>query len=204
MNDVASLLQLPTDTIVVLAAGFLGYRIASVGLDRGHGSADVIFGSLVFAVVARITAMAVATAGGSVWAATASSIVITCLAAMLWRRWGSTWAYRLLRAAGVSTSDRHQTAWDPLRVNPALRPSQIIVRRKDGTQLMCDRLDRFAALPTRSCLFGADGSVALYVTDARGAEDEDWVSQDVEGPDDWGNLMTYVPASEVAQLMVRY
>lgn len=55
-----------------------------------------------------------------------------------------------------------------------------------------------------TCRFGADESVALYVTDVLSPGDSDWTPQEVEGPEDWGSLMTYIPAGEVAQLMVRY
>lgn len=204
MDNVASLLDLPTETLIALAGGYVGYRIWSTGKDGTHGAMDVAFGSLVFAMICRLGAAGLAAADAPEAIQAAAGMVVAVVAAAGWRKWGERLMSGVLRRIGISISDRHVTAWDPLRVNPNLRPSQIIVRRKDGTQLMCDQLERFAAFPAGPCRFGADGSVALYVTDTLSPGDQDWEPQDVTGPDDWGNLMTYVPAVEVAQLMVRY
>lgn len=204
MNDVVPLLNLPTATLIALAGGYAGYRIWATGKDAGHGAMDVVFGSLVFALISRLATTGMESAGSPVILQAATGVLASVAAAMVWRKWGESLFFRALRGMRVSISDRHRTAWDPARVNPDLHPTQIIVRRKDGVQLMCERVSRFNSTPTGCCCFGADGSVALYVTDVMEPGADDWESQSPDGPDDWGTLMTYVPASEVAQLMVRY
>ena len=44
--DLKDLLELQLHTLAVLAAGYLGYRIASLGRDAAHGPVDVLFQSL--------------------------------------------------------------------------------------------------------------------------------------------------------------
>lgn len=204
MNDVLSLLDLPTTTLIALAGGYIGYRLWATGKDVTHTGMDVAFGSLVFAMVCRLAAETAAAQGVALIFQAATGVLVTALTAMMWRKWGEKYLFKALRRLRVSISDRHRTAWDPLRVDPDLHPTQIIVRRKDGTQLMCERMSRFDRVPTGACCFGADGSVMLYVTDVLEPGADDWEAMEPVGPDDWGNLMTYVPASEIAQLMVRY
>lgn len=204
MNDITSLLNLPTATLIALAGGYIGYRITATGKDGSHTGVDVAFGSLVFALVSRLAAVGMSRISVSLALQAVAAILAASVVAILWRKWGERCFFTILRDMRVSISDRHRTAWDPLRVNPGLHPTQIIVRRKDGVQLMCERVSRFDYMPTGACCFGTDGSVVLYVTDVLEPGAEDWEELDPRGPDDWGTLMTYVPASEVAQLMIRY
>lgn len=56
-TEIQSILDLPVGTIAVLAAGYIGYRIAYQGKDHGHKSVDVLFISMVFAFVARLASI---------------------------------------------------------------------------------------------------------------------------------------------------
>ena len=66
MNDVVSLLNLPTATLIALAGGYAGYRIWATGKDAGHGAMDVVFGSLVFALISRLATTGMESAGSPV------------------------------------------------------------------------------------------------------------------------------------------
>ena len=200
MTEVERMLTLPLPTLVVLAAGYMGYRLAYVGRDATHGALDTAFLSLVFAALAQgiMTAAPLPSSG-----AMATALTATLGAALVWRRWGDGMVQKLLRRTGFSISDRHVTAWDSLRTNPDLRPTQIMVELKDGKTLMCDRLSDFDARPTNACRLGADGSVAMYVTDVFRPGSEDWEKCSPIDPA-WGGLITYIPAGEIALLEVRY
>lgn len=204
MNDVVSLLDLPTRTVVALAGGYVGYRISAVGKDADHRTVDVVFGALVFALICRVAGDLVAGLSASEVAGALGGMAATVLAAMIWRRWGEGLTARALHWMGISISDRYRTAWDPLRVDPRLRPSQLLVHLRDGDVLMCERLSRFDGRPTGACRFGSDGSVALYVTDRFPKGAADWVACDPDGPEDWGSLISYVPAAEISRIEVRY
>lgn len=201
MSEIERLLNLPLPILAALAAGYIGYRVAYVGRDGPHDPVDTVFLSLVFAAVAQgvmVVAPFVPLLGAPL------AIGCTLLVAMVWRKWGSRWGHRLMRHLGVSISDRFRTAWDPLRVEPALRPTQVTVHLRDGDVLMCNRLSAYADRPTGACRFGADGSVALYVTDRFPKGAATWEPCTPEGEDDWGCLISYVPASEITRLDIRY
>lgn len=204
MDEVVALLALPTSTISAVAIGFLAYRTAYTGKDAAHSGVDVVLTSAVFALVFRVIERALGAPGIPFAVTLGLAALATLCAAAVWRRWGERHVFQLLRLSGVSISDRSVTAWDRLRVEPLLRPKQVVVQRKDGTALMCDRLSAYADQPTGALIFGADGSVALYVTDASAPGSAEWEPQEVTGPDDWGSLMTYIPADEIAQISVRY
>lgn len=208
MTELEALLNLPFQTIALLASGYMAYRIAYTGKDTTHAPVDVVFLTFVFAFAAKLGAQIF----GSVphpfaqpLPQAASALFGLCLALLIacgWRRYGEGAAFNALRRIGVSNSDRQLTAWQSIIANPRLRLTQVMVRRTDGTFLMCDRVSTFAHHSPRLIL-GSDGSIALHVTHQMGAADADWEAIDVAGPDDWGNLITYIPASQVAQIHLR-
>lgn len=202
MTDLPDLLTLPLDTITILAAGYLGYRVAYTGKDTGHGAMDTLFMSLVFALVAKLVLQGLAMLAVPLMVAIPFAVCLAIFVASGWRKWGQHLTFAALRGAGVSTSDRHRTAWDTIRTDARLRPSQLILRRKDGVSLMCDNLGQFADHFPGCCVLGSDGSVALFVTHQSGPEDKDWEAMDVDHAD-WGALLTYIPAAEIAGLHIR-
>lgn len=204
MQDIVSLLSLPTQTLVVMAGGYIGYRISAVGKDTRHTTVDVVFNTLVFGLICRTCSEAAMAVQLHPWLGAAMGMFGACVAAMVWRRYlEATWA-KALKTLGVSISDRHLTAWDPLRVNPALRPSQITVHLQSGDVLMCDNVPHFANRPTGPCSFGIDGSVALYVTQRFPKGASEWIECDVTAPDDWGCQISYIPADQIERIDVRY
>ena len=204
MDDVVSLMELPTRTLVALAGGYLGYRISAAGKGTDHNAADVVFGALVFAMVCQVASDLAAAITRSELAQAMVGIQAAVLAAMMWRRNLEKLAAQLLRSFGVSVSDRHLTAWDPLRADARLRPSQVTVHLQGGDVLMCERLSHFSNRPTGACRFGADGSIAMYVTHRFPNGASDWEECDVTGPDDRGSLISYIPASAIIRIDVRY
>lgn len=196
--DLPSLLQLPFSTIAVLASGYLAYRTSYVGRDGTYRTVDTLFCTLAFAAVAQMVTQ---------WAATALATPLPQVAgfgaamatAVFWRRWGASWSFRALRAAGISTSDHLETAWDTIRLKPGFAPTTYIVKRTDGTLLMCHRPEDFAKLRDGPCILGADGSIALFVTDRLEPGATDWQPRDVFA-EQLGYEMTYIPAAHVAEI----
>lgn len=195
MNETLALLDLPVQTLVVLAAGYLGYRLAYTGHDEAHGPADVVFISLFFAAIARAT-IAFAGAGPLGLVGAVAAALGTAAA---WRSGLATWLWRLTGRAGINSADRTRTALGSvLATSPVM--TQIVVRKRDGSVLMSSPLHRFDNSPIRSCVLGADGSVALYVTAFR-SKDGEW--QDVEAEVcGWGRRLTIVPADQIAEIEI--
>ncbi len=209
MTDIQALLTLPLGTLTVLVAGYLGYRVAYVGKDRPHGPMDIVFLTLVFALVAQAW-IVLASAGFAhfVHNKTASltfgflGIPISMAVAACWRKWGEQCWFDFMRYARVSGSDRYLSAWDTVRHKSKFSPTQLVLRLTDGRSLMCDDLDRFRQYQAGPCVLGEDGSVAMFVTDYTNKAGEDWTERDFHD-EIFGTEMTYVPASMIAEIKIR-
>jgi hypothetical protein len=204
--DAVFLLDLPPDTLVAVAAGYLAYRVAYTGKDRSHQTIDVIFATSAFAAVARsvmVLAGDIPEYGLQSVAVYLLALIIALFAASAWRSWGEEAVFNVLRWTGVSSSDRHSSAIESVVSRRSANPSQLVVRKKDGSTLMCERLADFSRAAFGPCLLAPDGSVALYVTHFKASPASPW--DDVpEASKDWGPALTFVPASEVAELELRY
>lgn len=205
MNEqIGNLLDLPFETLVVLAAGYMAYRLAFTGRDRSHKTADVVFTTVVFALIAKALFGLLATAGLGGWRYLIAVITVagTLGAGALWRAILSSWVFHFWRKIRVSASDRHQTAWETIIANEKLKPTQLVVRKKDGSAVMCERLGDFSEQPFGPCLYGHDGSIAVYVTSYRLAGVDEWVDADPTEAE-WGSMITYIPASEISEISIR-
>ncbi|MEQ8747343.1 hypothetical protein [Pyruvatibacter sp.] len=213
ISDLQSVFDLPLSTLVVLGAGFAAYRVAFTGKKKGHGAIDVFFITVVFAAIAKF-AFEVASnmvpsptpdvmSGYAALAGSAAAVVVALGAAAIWRKWGEDRFKALLRAGNVSYSDGNHSAWDQVRVSMSARPTQLIVRKTSGKQLMCDDLKTWEYFPFGPCIYGEDGSIALYVTNVRQDATLDWF--DIEPLDEGaGVAMTYIPADQISEIEVRY
>jgi hypothetical protein len=201
MTYLPDVLNLPLDTIAVLAAGYLGYRLAYVGKDAGHSSVDVVFLSLVYALSAKLVLQLASGVGLLSPVGIILAISAALLVAALWRSWGEGATFRALRFARVSNSDRHRTAWDSVRHKPSFAPTGYTVSKVDGTVLLCQNPQDFAHLRDGPCILGEDGSIAMFVTHRRLPGQADWEKRDTFDPV-LGYEMTYIPASMVAEIRI--
>lgn len=207
MTDVQLLLNLPFETLAVLAAGYLSYRLAYTGKDASHTSVDVVFLTVVFGTLVKL-AMAIAmmlVPSGPLFVVIATILggFSALCGAAIWRRHGEACAFRMFRWLKVSHSDRYRTAWEVISTNAGLNPTQLMVRRKDGVLLMCENLSRFSGEKVNPCIYGSDGSIALFVTHQKAAGEPDWEAIDVRA-EGWGAMITYIPASEIAGIYARH
>lgn len=201
MTSIAELLTLPLGTLVMLASGYLGYRISCVGHDGPHGAADVVFLSFTYAAIASAIIWLF---GARIWLGAPVAVVVTLASSICWRLWLSPAIWRFMWRLGVSGHDRSRTVWESTMMRRLRAPTRIVVTMKNGRQMMCSDLRPFDAAPMGPCLLGPDGSVALYVTDQRDSNAADWQEQTPVDPANlaWGYEMTFIPAAEVARVAV--
>lgn len=202
MEPVSQLLTLPLDTLAVLAFGYIGYRIAFVGHDGPHRPIDTVFSTTIFAFLAKAamifhgppSVLAAFPAFGSVF-----------VAALLWRMWLAPMMQTSFRNRGIIDHDRGRSVWETMLMRKLNCPTQMVVDLKDGSSLMCDDLNRFKSDPLGPCLLGPDGSVAIYVTSHRNDNADEFTPHDDRYISDptWGSMMTFIPASEIAQVRMR-
>lgn len=208
-DELQALLNLPFGALAIIGSGYIGYRIAFTGKDKTHATIDVIFLTFVFAALAKfasgylrpLLATHLSQANSEIVVAVVSLLVVIAAAA-IWRRFGEFQIFRALRQLKVSHSDRYHTAWETITLRSGIYPSQLIVRKKDGSSLMSEKLSDFAKAPFGPCVFGSDGSIALYVTDFKSLNGE-WESIVDAATPDWGQSITYIAASEISEIEVR-
>ena len=133
----------------------------------------------------------------------ALAFVVAIAAAAFWRRVGEEWVRNALRSTGISTSDRYTSALETMMTREGHEPNQLIVRKTDGSAVMCERLVDFEHAPYGPCLLGPDGSVSLYITDSRRGHGSDWEPVPTVR-NDWGCALTFIPADQVAEIELRY
>lgn len=199
MNDIQAMLTLPFETLLILVSGYLGYRVAYTGKDRTHGPVDIVFLTLVYAFIAKLVFAELRPLAGDLTAILA--VGASLCSAAIWRLGGENLVFKILRGARISTSDRHWTAWDTVRMKPNFEPKTLVLRLTDGRRLMCGDLGRFSDFEAGPCVFGSDGSVALFVTDQSEPGSQEWQERSLVC-DGFGTEMTFVPAAQIAEIKV--
>ena len=210
MDHVDALLKLPYETLALLASGYLSYRLAYTGKDAAHSTVDVIFTTCVFAFIAKLTTVFFALAlppQPEVLAWLLPPIVgLICAlgAAALWSSHLQEVVYNRKRESGISDHDGQPNVWRSMLARRLAPPTRLVVTLKSGTELMCDQLAKFNDAPMGPCLFGEDGSVAMYVTDIHKPGATSWEEFEPYDPEfpAWGYSMSFIPASEIASIDV--
>lgn len=210
MDQIQELLGLPVQLLSVLVTGYLSYRLACTGRAASHKSVDVVFLVFVFAFVAKLTG-GLAGVAASRFAppllADAIALLFGATAALggaaIWRKWAEKRVFKFLRGIGVSHSDRHVSAWRTIVSKSGMERNSLIIRKTDGSVLKSEHLARFNDFPFGSCIYGPDGSGALYVTHYKGPEDTDWRKRDPSDHEDRGAKVTIIPASAISEIDLR-
>ncbi len=195
------LLTLPWVTLLTLAAGYMGYFVAHVGLRDHHKTVDVTFSTLVFGFCAAFAYELLRYVDINILAASGAAVVTSIVLGAVWRALLRPVFYNIMRNTNVSYADDIPTAWLNLFGETSIVASQLIVRLKDGRTLMCADLHRFKDEPNGPFRFGATGDILMYVTDQKVGYA--WSTIDDVFWDEWGSEITYIPASEVAQVNFR-
>lgn len=203
MDIIEAISNLPLETLAALAAGYLGYRLAYVGLDGTHRNVDTVFGIIVFATIGMATSSWVIGLGYSRPWPQVAGLPVALVAAIVWRGKLSAWIATALRLARISTSDQHLTAWDTVRSNPSNGITAVLAILDDGSAVASDDIRRFARLPNGPCVFGTDGSLALFVTRFREPGSLAWMDIDVHDPG-YGDVMTVFPADRIRERRVYF
>lgn len=194
-------LALPWHIQVALGSGYMAYVIAYAGVRQHHTAADAAFRSAAFGLVA--TAALLWLPAPAILRA-AAGVIGTVAAGAFWRWRGMRWAQAALRRTNVSWADDIPSAWLTITAQRTdLKPSQIAVDLTDGRTLLSEDTRAFRDSPFGPCVFGLDGSLALYVTAERDPAGN-WVEhEDVRHLRD-GDKLTFVPASSIRRVEIRH
>jgi hypothetical protein len=194
MQDIQSLLNLPIQTLAVLTAGYLAYRIAYGGHAKGHATIDVVFLTLVFALIGKLGYSA---ASPSIFAPLVA-IAPAVVCAAIWRMFLGDWVGDLLYRTGINCTDRHVSSWDSVRLHSAFKPKRVVLVLDDNSRVSSE-LGQFEDRAHGPCVFGDDGSVSMFVTGMQDAPGESW--DDIDPSEMEGSTcMTYYPAQRIKEI----
>lgn len=130
-------------------------------------------------------------------------VVAAAILASIWRKWLGSLAFLGFRSAGIGQSDQYQTVIHSIIAREHHRPTQIVVRKKDGEAVMCERLSDFQTAPFGPYMLGPDGSIGLYVTSYRLNAGAEWVDNPI-GVTEWGKPFTVIAADQVGEIEIRF
>lgn len=194
------LLNQPWQIQVAIGSGYAGYMVAYLGLRDHHKAADALFRAIAFSLVA--TAVLSISGALTPFARGILAFLTTVAAGAFWRRLGIKLFEKGVRAIGTR-SDDWPSAWAKIALANDRTVSQLAVELDDGTWLYCHETAQFADAPHDACTFGGIGDLALYVTHKKPQGVEQF---EVPGVIDehHGTKLTYVPASRIRSVTVRY
>lgn len=160
--NVAELTKLPFDIQIILAAGYLAYRLATAGLDRTHRAADTVFQVFVYGSVAYL-AYTLAKPHAGLAPAMAAAALGALAAAALWRACGRNAVVWVLRKLNVTRENYMPSTWDNIIQSPQTW-TYVSVYRDDDVTFESDLANLPECLPLAGIDVDAGGNIALYVT----------------------------------------
>ncbi|WP_292959678.1 hypothetical protein [Novosphingobium sp. UBA1939] len=196
----SKLANLPWSLQTVLGSGYVAYLLAYVGIRQHHKPVDTVFLTLAFGMIAAL----------SIWLTPAlppaarmlNAFVATLAAGVLWRTTGRNVFRWIFRHTGYSWSDDTLSSLEHLAEYTRSKPRQLSVETDDGMFLYSTNLARFEHAAFGPYILGGNGDMLMYV-DARETPDgvrteHHWVMND-----DWGDLVTWIPAHRIRSIGVR-
>lgn len=194
------LLNLPFAIQMAVGSGYLAYLVAYAGIREHHSTTDVVFRTLSFGIVTTgILTLPIKYP----YLLAALAITATVFAGIVWRKFGMRWSKSLLRSADVSWSDDIPSAWMSLTAADTDCPhAQISVELDDGRMLHCANTRNFADAPYGPCLYGPDGSIAMYVTKEM-RPDGSWFEHEHVFDESEGWQITYIRPSIIRKVHIR-
>jgi hypothetical protein len=203
------LLNLPLYIQISLGSGYLAYLVAYSGIRQHHTPSEVAFRSIAFGMAATAIMLWAPEAPDflSAWKhpfwRPATAVMSTVAIGAFWRWRGMRWSRLTLRKLNVSWTDDIPTAWLSITATETdARPTQIAVDLDNGRTLLCENTREFLGAPFSPCVYGLDGSIAMYVT-AEKRPDGEWIDhKDVRHSLD-GDRLTYIPASAIKRVELR-
>lgn len=195
------LLALTLDMQIALVAGYLGFSAATAGLKHGLRTEDGVFQILVYALPA---ALILQFDPESYYRPAAMVLAVGASYGMglIWRRWLQKRWLEFLYNRGLTTEDSRPSVIDTIIHNQEVEWSQISVMLSDGTKYDLAHPENFTEALTKPVIIDKEGSIALYA-DHMAKPGEQLKALDHIQDGEYGDLLTYIPASQIKRLQIR-
>lgn len=202
--DFSDLLELSVQTQAVLASGYAAQMVAFRGLRSDCSAADLVFGTLVFGLPCLGVLAIGNELNSSEWISIPAGFVVACVAAAVWRIWIRKFIAWGVRQSGITWSSDHRSGWAWVVDCDGINVSEVYVEHIDGSYYFFNG-DEFAdkKLVRPPVHLGHDGGIALRVTHAKYAGDEEWTEAG-EVNTECGDLLTYFPPQSISCVQIRY
>lgn len=203
-SDIQSILDFETSFLVMIAIGYLSFRIAYVERIQEENTTQTVFLSACFAALFQTAANFLSLVNFSSKqlpeiAVIGLSALLTLLIAIWWRRDGMKRYAKMWKSTGGNHLDGLHTVLDTIRTGSDFKPTTLLVAVDDGPFLYCSNLGDFKNFPFGPCLIGGDGSIAMYVTHTMPSGGKNWE----ETEDHARNQITIIPANRVKLIETR-
>lgn len=202
-----SLLKMPLEFQIVLVAGYLGYKIATIGRSRNHRTEDFLLQVLTFGLLGR------SVVAGTTWLVpflpaedslkAALIALLTVAAATIlaacWRGFGERSSRSLMHALRVYSDDHEASVWQSIMNKPA--KWTVLQVHLDSGNVLEANFGRMNPLPKPPVIINEDG-IGMYVTGRHKADGtfDEW---DITGNDD-DVTFTFIPRSSIKQVDVAW
>lgn len=202
----ASIYELPWYMLITLASGYMGYYIANTGLRSHHKQIDITFLTLVYGLIGLLGYKVGFFLGNFIGEAvgyisgTLLAILFTTRVAICWRKAWKNKFKKYFADNNIFYADDLPSAWQALFDVKGYGATQLNVHLKNGEILHCSNMDKFKDEPNGAIYMGENGDLTMYVTHI--CENGTFIDKDPSHKD-WGTLVTYVPASEIAKVTIR-
>jgi len=193
------LLQLPINIQIATASGCAAYILGFRGIRQHHKSVDSIFIVLVFSLVSTGSMYLFRSVGPLANGAFAFAAPVAM--AVLWRTKIRNHFNECIREKDFSWGNDDPSALFTITDTTKHPVTQFGVCLDNGTWLICSDARKFSGSPFGPFIIGPNGDVALYATHEE-KDEECKALQHVEN-EEYGDLMTYIPASRIQRITLR-
>lgn len=195
----AKIFELSTYLQVVIGCGFIAYLVAMHGRRKEEKSVDVLFGVAAFGLPVILIWRAMQKIETPEWITIIIAMTFSFLMGMIWRKWGKKLFYNFMYDTGVSTDEGYKSTWQRIIQDVDIVPRQIFVTLKTGKVLGCNDVQKFKDAAIQLSSIDDEGNIAIYVTHIDDDEEKETSITDKK----WGDLITYIPSSEVRSVDFR-
>jgi hypothetical protein len=208
--DLDKLLEIPYELQIVLVAGYIAYKITTIGKSRFHRTEDFLLQVLSFGVVARSLAATVLwlrpetvdlSSGDAISIAVLAvlSCAFAAVTGMIWRSFGERLARKVMNKTGVYQDDHESSVWQSIIHHPA-KWTVLQIHLSDG-RVLESNFGKLRPFPKPTILLNEDG-VGFYITGIYSAENLYSAVDHLGNEDDM--IFTYIPRSEIKQMDVAW
>ena len=196
-----ALLNLSLDLQIIFAAGYLGFWVATVGIESKLRPTDIAMQILVYGLVAKLMLIALPEriycneVLPPILAVIASVVVGMC-----WRSFLRKIVTDFLKFARVHNHDHMPTVLDSIMNETNVTWEYVQVHMKDGRLFESDSYKVDNNVPLDKYVIDPEGNIAMYVTKIFQANRNEEPSTFEDDDENLGSVLSYISADNISRI----